>query len=448
MFKRLNNFIRKLIRSPIGSVVQSAFFQNRGFSQPVFNKTDLDALLENGYQGNADVFAIINYIATLASNVPWVISEVIDEKALSEFKSIESYDIKARQLEMKALKRIDEHDLLDLMNCPNSMHSGSEFRLNWCSFKLATGNAYIHGVRPAVGDNQALIKELHIIPSQHVEILPGDFRNPVRAYVLDIDGRDIRLDPEDVSHSRYFNPEFENGQSLYGMAPLQAAFRNLDTSNEADVARMRAFINQGAVGMISSATGDDVKRMSPDELRELSDTYQDKFGGPENFNKVIFTTEMVKWDNMGLSPVDLAIITSKIFDLRTFCNIYSVNSGRFNDPGNKRFNNDREGKKADFTDAVMPLLNSLRDELAIWLVPDYEDQEGRKLFLTPDYKSVAVLQEDIQKLVAWLNTAWWITGNQKLEIMEMEKSTDPNMDKVQIPNNLGELGTSGNAPLP
>ena len=434
----MKRILRKLISNVIGSVVQSSFFINRGFSQPIFNATDTETLLKDGYQGNADVFAIINYISTLASNIQWTVSEVKDEKALAAFKNMEEYDFKAMELQAKSMHQLDTHPILDVLMCPNTLQTQSEFIYNWCGFKLATGNAYIHGVKPAVGNNKTVIKELYNIPSQHVEIIPGDFRHPIRGYQIDINGQRVVLEPETVSHSKYFNPDFRNGQSLYGMAPLESAFRNLGTSNEADIARKSSFENQGAVGMISSAT-DDVERMSPAELKDLSDTYQDKLSGAANLNKVLFTTGMAKWDNMGLSPVDLAIIESKVFDLRVFCNIFMVNSGRFNDPENKRFNNAKEGRKADMTDAVMPLLNSLRDELMIWLVPAYEELEGRKLFLSPDWKSVAVLQADMELLVKWLKEAWWITPNQKLKIQGMDESTNERMDEVFIPSNLLQL---------
>ena len=439
MFKR---FFQKGIKDAIGSLINEAFF-TRGFGQPIFNKTDLKALIKNGYQGNADVYSIINYISTLASNVEWTISEVKDEKALRAFKNYDAYDVKSMYLEIKALKQLPSHRILDVINNPNSLQTRSEFVINWCGFKLITGESFINGIRPIAGKNMSLIQEMHMMPSQFMKILPGGRTSPVRGYLLDVGGiKPIPFEPEDVSHSKYFNPDFKGGQSLHGMPPLQAAFRTLTSSNDADTARVRAFQNQGAVGMISSSSTDENIRMSPTELQGLSDKYQEKFGGVENFNKVLFTTANARWDNMGLSPVDMAILDSKVHDLRTLCNIYSVQSQIFNDPANKTFNNQKEAKKAAITDAVMPLLNSLRDELNLWLVPAYEKQEGRKLFLSPDWKSVAVLQEDIEKLVNWLLKSWWLTPNQRLRIQGIDESTDPNMDKIYVPRNLIELGAT------
>ncbi len=440
----VKRFFRKRIQDAIGSQVLAAIF-SRGLTLPIFSRTDTESLLRNGYSGNADVFAIINHISTVASNIPWILSEVKDNKALQTFKNYHGYDVKSQYLQLKALEQIDTHPILDVMECPNILQTGSEFRYNWCGYKLSTGNAFIHGVKPLIGQNKDKFKEMHMMPSQFTEILPGDFMMPIKAYFLNVDGRRIPFAPEDVSHSKYFNPDVRAGQGLFGMSPLQAAFRNLSTSNEADVARQRAFENQGAVGMISSATSDDKMRMSTEELTELSEKYQDKFGGPENFNKVLFTTGMAKWDNMGLSPVDLGIMESKIHDLRTMCSIYNVQSQIFNDPENKIASNLKEAKKAAMIDAVMPLLNSLRDELNLWLVPPYE-KPGQKLFLSPDWKSVAILQEDFQRLVSWLSRAYWITPNQRLAIMGMEESSDPNMDKRWIPSNLVELGSTGKPP--
>ena len=434
----LKRFFRKQISQAIGSLIHEAFL--RGFGQPIFNKTNTANLIKDGYQGNADVYSIINYISTLASNIDWTLSEIKDEKALISLKNREEYDVKTMELEKKALEQISSHPILDVLANPNPKQTRSEFIYNWCGYKLMTGNAYINGVAPAIGINKGLFKELYIMPSQFMEILPGGIRQPIKKYILHAGITKINFEPEVINHSKYFNPDFIDGQSLFGMSPLQAAFRNVQSSNDADIARVRAFQNQGAIGMISAGSNEEKMKMSNEELKSLSDKYQEKFGGVENFNKVLFTTAMTKWDNMGLSPVDMAILDSKVHDLRTLCNIYSVQSQIFNDPANKTFNNQREAKKAAMTDAVMPLLNSLRDELNLWLVPAYEKQEERKLFLSPDWKSVAVLQEEIEKLVNWLLKSWWLTPNQRLRIQGIEESTDPNMDKIYVPRNLIELG--------
>lgn len=407
---------------------------------PIFNKINTANLIKNAYQGNADVYSIINYISTLAANIDWTLSEIKDEKALVSLKSCNDYDHKAMELEAKALHQIDTHPILKVLANPNPKQTRSEFIYNWCGFKLITGNAYINGVAPAIGINKGLFKELYLLPSQFVEILPGGMREPIRQYIVRVGTFKLKFEPEVINHSKYFNPNFIDGQSLFGMSPLQSAFRNVQSSNDADIARVRAFQNQGAIGMISAGSNEEKMKMSPAELQSLSDKYQEKFGGVENFNKVLFTTALAKWDNMGLSPVDLAIMDSKIHDLRTLCNIYGIQSQLFNDPENKTFNNQKEAKKAAMTDVIMPLLNSLRDELNGWLVANYSKSEGRKLFLSPDWKSVSVLQEDIQKLVNWLARAWWITPNAKLQIQGMEISTDPNMDKIYIPSNITELG--------
>lgn len=437
MFKR---FFRKQTGQAIGSLIHEAFI--RGFGLPIFNKTKTANLIKDAYQGNADVYSIINYISTLAANIEWSLSEIKDKKALVAFMNCDEYDIKAMTLEAKALEQISDHPILDVWANPNKQQTRSEFIYNWCGFKLITGNAYINGVAPAIGINKGLFQELFIMPSQFMEILPGDIRQPIKKYILNAGIKRIPFEPEVVNHSKYFNPDFRNGQSLFGQSPLEAAFRNVTSSNDADTARVRAFQNQGAIGMISAGSNEEKMKMSNDELQSLSDKYQEKFGGVENFNKVLFTTAMAKWDNMGLSPVDMAILDSKVHDLRTLCNIYGMQSQLFNDPENKTFNNQKEAKKAAMTDVVMPLLNGLRDEINGWMVVNYSKSERRKLFLSPDWKSVAVLQEDIQKLVNWLLRAYWVTPNEKRIIQGMDISNDVNMDKIWIPSNLIEIGVT------
>ena len=441
---RIGQFFRRKLNGILGSAIQQLIVTH-GLNHAIFSNINFESLLKNGYQGNADVFSIIDWISTVSSSVPWTLSEVKNDKALRKFQSYTNYDAKAMYMEVKALEQIDSHELLDVWNNPNPLQTGMEFRYNWSGFKLATGNALINGIKPEIGRNKDKFKQIHMLPTQHVRIVPNGMMMPIKEYILDLHGQELTIPGENVSHSKYFNPDFRMGQSLFGQSPLQAAFRNLDTSNEADAARLNSFQNNGAIGIISSSAKDETMKMSTTELDDLSKTYRSKFGGSEKINKVLFTTAPVSWTNMGLSPVDMAIMESKVHDLRTLCSVYRVQSQIFNDPENKIASNLAEAEKAAMRNAVMPLLNSLRDEVNLWLVPAYQ-KPGQRLFLSPDWKAVAILQEDIQKLVNWLLRAYWVTPNEKRLIQGMEPISDPNMDKIWMPSGFQELGTGGTMP--
>jgi hypothetical protein len=145
---------------------------------------------------------------------------------------------------------------------------------------------------------------------------------------------------------------------------------------------------------------------------------------------IIVTASKIGWQKLGLSPVDLAIIDSMKMNLRQLCNVYRVNSALLNDPDNKTYNNMYEARKALISDAILPELISIRSDLNKWLVAPYNKSENKKYFLDFDLSVFPELQEDKKEQIQYLERAWWLTPNQKLQEMGYSYNPDPLMDKI------------------
>jgi hypothetical protein len=46
------------------------------------------------------------------------------------------------------------------------------------------------------------------------------------------------------------------------------------------------------------------------------------------------------------------------------------------------------------------------------------------------------MQEDMEKLTAWLDKSWWLTPNEKREAQNYDQSGDPLMDSIYAPANI------------
>ena len=89
------------------------------------------------------------------------------------------------------------------------------------------------------------VAELVTLPSQYVAIISDGTINGVEGYSFTLVGWD-QLDAKDVIHLKYFNPYFNtNGQQLYGLSPLQAAYRTVQRSNDAKDTSVGMLQNQG-----------------------------------------------------------------------------------------------------------------------------------------------------------------------------------------------------------
>lgn len=419
--------------------LQSLFQLINVGNQELFPRQNKRAAV-NAYTSMSDVYAVVNLITNQAATIPFELFIVKDKKALDDYKyqlKEEGWNLKAAVLQQKALEKVEDknNDILKMWRCPNRIMSGKEFRRNYYGMKLITGDGLINGIKPIAGANKDVFRELWVLPSQDTTIISGGFREPISSYVVDL-FKQLRIPAEDVMHSRMFNPDYKQGQMLYGLSPLNVAFMTIATSKEADISRVSQFKNNGAFGIISGNAPNEDMVMSEDEMKDISDKYKERFGGSENIGKVLFTMAGVDYTNMGISPVDLGINESKLMDLRTIARVYNVPSNLLNDPAGSTFNNQREGKKALITDAVMPHVNDFADDWNEWFISGYSKRDNVEYAHLPDWKSVPVLQDELSSKIESVNKIWQLTPNQQLDLLDLPQSTDPNMDKIYIPNNV------------
>ena len=81
-----------------------------------------------------------------------------------------------------------------------------------------------------------------------MEINSGGIFEPVKSYTLEYNGT-VRIDANDVCHIKDFNPYYDGtGSHLYGMSPLKAGLRAMDTNNEAVTIGVKYLQNQTARG--------------------------------------------------------------------------------------------------------------------------------------------------------------------------------------------------------
>ena len=93
----------------------------------------------------------------------------------------------------------------------------------------------------------------------------------------------------------------------------------------------------------------------------------------------------------------------------------------------------KEAKKAMYQNAVIPELIKIRDELNRWLVPQF----GANLYLDFDFTMISEMQEEVDKLVSQLSSAWWITPNEKRDAMNYGKDeVNAYMNDYFIPTSL------------
>lgn len=421
----------KELKNNQGSDFYQALLKYVGNS-PVYMNDNVDTYINEGYLFNPNVYSIISFIAHKASTIPFGVYEVKDEKMLQLYKTA-SQDLGYKRdiIKTKSLVELKDHELQQLFVNPNSLQPWSEFIEQTVGYKLVTGNSYTHCIGPTSGPNKGTLKEMWTLPSPAVVIVAGDQRKPVKHYEMAGD-RKIVIPPEQMIHLKYWTPEYAGGTFLYGLSPIRAGRRVVTKSNASYDTMVAAFQNQGAQGIISGEANSGDQNLTPEQAEMIKQRYAREYSGPKNKGKPIITSAALKWQQMGMSPADLAIIESDKMDLRTLCNVFHVPSELFNDASNKTYSNTKEAGSAVYTNAVIPALVAFRDALNQFIKPKYEE----KIFIDFDTSMISELQDDLTILTGALSGAWWISPNERRDMMSFDMDENPLMDEYWVPSGL------------
>ena len=404
------------------------------------------AYVRDGYQSNDIVYSIVKLITDKAKLAPFHVYKIIDQTAAKRYKSlmkqpdkIENWN-EVTQLHKKAFELYDgDARLNQLLKYPNEEDTWADLVEQWCGFKLLTGNTFIYAKMIEGGANDGKPFELFALPAQFMAIIADiEVFPPTRVGYQLYYGKLWSFSTKEILHDKYFNPYWTvTGNELYGQSPLMAAARTLTRSNEAKTAAVASFQNGGPAGVLFMNDDRFDPTSGTQQAQALKKSISEK-GGASNFNSIAVSGYKVDWKQIGLSPVELNIIESEKWDMKSLCNIYGVPSQLLNDADNKTYNNQREGEKALTLRCAIPLLDAIAEQLNRKLHSDW-GYKGTNVYIGYDIKVYQELEANKAEQVAWLNTAWWISPAQKMEIMGL-KNPDyiptEELEKLYVPSGL------------
>jgi len=405
--------------------------------------------VRDGYQSNDIVYSIIKLITDKAKLAPFHVYKIVDQTAAKRYKSlmkqpdkIENWN-EVKQLHKKAFELYNgDARLNELLKYPNGEDTWADLIEQWCGFKLITGNSFIYAKMIEGGANDGKPFELFALPAQYMAIVANiEVFPPVRVGYQLYYGKMWTFDTKEILHDKYFNPYWTvTGNELYGQSPLMAAARTLTRSNEAKTAAVSSFQNGGPAGVLFMNDDRFDPTSGTQQAQALKKSISEK-GGASNFNSIAVSGYKVDWKQIGLSPVELNIIESEKWDMKSLCNIYGVPSQLLNDADNKTYNNQREGEKALTLRCAIPLLDAIAENLNRKLHSDW-GYRGTNVYIGYDIQVYQELEANKTEQVDWLDKAWWISPAQKMEIMGI-KNPDyiptEELEKLYVPSSLQPL---------
>jgi len=364
MFKRLTDFLG-LERKRSGTAPLIALHVA---GRPVWTPRNYAALAREGFAANPIGYRSVRMIAEAAAALPWL-----------------AYD---------GNREVAEHPALALLRRPNPGQPGREFLEMLFGFLLVAGNAYVEKV-----EVEGEVRELFALRPDRMKAVASANGWP-EAYEYSVNGQSVRLGREHILHVKLFNPLNDH----YGMSPLEAAQRAIDTHNAA-AAWNKAMLDNSArpSGALVYAAGDG--HLTADQFDRLKSELEASYQGAANAGRPMVLEGGLDWKQMGYSPKDMEFIEAKNAAARDIALAFGVPPMLLGIPGDNTFANYAEANRSFWRQTVLPLASRLAEALSGWL--------GNGVRLTHDLDQVEALAADREALWARVEKASFLTRNEK-----------------------------------
>lgn len=358
-----------------------------GALQPRFTPRQYDQLAKEGYQKNVIAYRCVKLISQSAAAVPWVVMQ-----GAGAHKT-----------------RLEDHPLARLLTQPNPMQGGAELFEAVYAFYLIAGNSYIE----AVSGEDAPPRELWTLRPDRLRVIPGGHGLPA-AYRYSVGGRSVDY-PVDVfsGHSRLLHLKaFHPLDDWYGMSALEAAAASIDQHN--DAGRWNAALLQSSGrpsgALVYKPPHADTAATLTDEQREgLKAELENFFSGAGNAGRPLVLEGGLDWREMSLSPKDMDWLAGKDVSAREIALAFHVPPQLVGIDGSLTFANFEQARLALFDDAVLPLIDHVKDELNHWLAPRF----GSDVHIDYDIDKIEAFALRREKIWQRVNAADFMTVNEK-----------------------------------
>lgn len=394
--------------------------------------------LDKGYGMNPDVFAVLQQQADKTKAVPFYVREITDNRAYRKLQNLQNTtkgDYSIKQFANAALlqtKAYSEEELAFPMSRPNPLQTWSEMFALWKIFMKSNGNAYFYIVAPDAGRNEGVPIAVYLLPSHLIKIVLKedadliDTESPIDHYTL-IEGREfIDFPAANIIHTKYPNPFFDMaGSHLYGLSPMRALLRNLESSNEALNNNVKTMKNSGVFGFITAKD----QALNAEQATQLKSKLIEMDNNSARLAKIAGMSIPVEFTKLSLTTDELKPFDFLKYDQKQICNVLNWSDSLLNNDDGGKYDKQKEERKRMITDNILPDLIMLQEALTFGFLRRFKGYE--KAVIEFDVTELPEMQEDFKLMVDWMQNAP-LTENEKRLALKYETIDDEAMDVVWI----------------
>lgn len=363
--------------------------------RPAQTPANYENFARQGFLKNVIVFRSIDMIAKAAGGIGWTL--------YSGRKSNAS--------------EIEDHELLKLLERPNPLQAGATFIEAVVAYHRLTGNAYIEANQPSPNKPP---KELWAPRPDWMKVIPGNLGYPAfYEFGNGLNKRRWAVDPVTLRSSIMHWKAFHPIDPWYGMSPLEAAMMSVDQNNAGqrwNLAMLQNSATPSGVLQMKQTDSNPRGELTDEQYKRLKVEFEGNYQGARNAGRPLIIEGGLAWQQISLSPKDMDFINSKAVTAIDIATAYGVPPELLG-LGQKTFNNYKEARLALYEETILPIMDSLRDELNKWLLPAF----GDGLWLDYDRDDIEALTEKREQKFAMIKDITFLTQNEKRQAVGYDK---------------------------
>ena len=394
----------------------------------------------NTYISVDDVYSIISLLAETAARIPMYGYQIVDDSSMKSYKKFDYNTIHRKYYQQKAMIDLPETDKFNQFLQDISY----EDKIKYYSLLYINGEVFLYKEKIELGPNAGKVY-LHALNSQNVTVVVSeDFPQRVLRYDYFDVGFDGSFSADEVIHIKYFNPSIYNGQFWRGLSPLQVLSKRLTRLNAAMDASVAQMQNGGVPGIVYEKSD-----YAIETLGQRKNDFSSYLRNSSNKGAPYFAAGEMGYLQLGLSLADMDVNDLSGLDFTKLCNAYKVPEVLLNNQDSSTFNNVGAAEKMLYTNTILPNIHLFRDAMVKSVAPLFADRIKRTIEI--DLSTIPALQQDMKTQADALNAMWWVTPNEKRDLMEFETLEDPLMNQILIDSGkmlLSDLGAVPDVIIP
>lgn len=424
----------------INSVKQWLFLGGQGYS--LYN-TDFRDAINNGYEKNVDVYAIVNDIASRAVEVPL---EMYQSNGKQQMKKLQKYKslmtrptdrslMMANLIREKELREIEVNPILDLLKRPNGYQSSKEFFESLFSYYLLLGDVGIFAEEDPI--KKGKIARLHVIPPYDYQIITDGFKVIKEYKIMSLNAS---ISPQYFLSFRSFKPDYGNLTSIpRGFSPLTPGARVLQKANAGEEVAIENFETRGAVGVLYK-DDNNTEDLDPVQQQDYQDKVYDKIYSDSNKGRIAFSNAKMGYLKLSTNNLELDLRAISKLSTEQLCRLWHYPYVLLN-ADNLTESNLAQFIRRMIINCVVPLQSKICEKMLEWLAPTY-GMNPNQYVLRFDVDAYPEMKQNFLDAATILEKLDGVlTQDEKRVFMDFEPTNDPIMNQVYIRSNQVPLGS-------